>query len=126
MTHVRNHSQDNKSKYQPTIPDVRQSLGGKLQLSNNLQMPLVRVCFLPIPGEPSAQILHANKDENEGSAHDQLPPVEVRGPFVTQQVTQLLMDGVMPGEGDCLGLGIGSGGDDILAVAKQELDLQWG
>lgn len=81
---------------------------------------------MPIPWEPSAQILHADQDENEGSTHDELPPVEVGGPFVTQQITQLLMDGVMPGEGDCLGLGSCSGRDDILTVAKDELNLHRG
>ena len=34
------------------------------------------------------------------------------------------MYGVMPWVGDCLGLGAGSGRNDILRVAEQVLDLQ--
>ena len=76
-----------------------------------------------IPRESFANELHGEKDDNESPAHDEFPPVEVGCPLRPQEVAQLLMDGVMPGVSNSFGLGSGSGGHNILRVAKEVLDL---
>ena len=69
-------------------------------------------------------MLHRHQDNNESSTHEELPPVEVRPPGVTQQIAQLLMNGVMPRERHCLGLSSLGGWNDVLTVPKDVLHLQ--
>ena len=76
------------------------------------------------PREPLANVLHDNKDDNEGAAHDELPPMEVRPPGVSQQIPQLLLDWIMPRERHCDSLAGLGGRNDVLAVPKDVLDLQ--
>ena len=78
-----------------------------------------------LPWVSSANLLHAQKNDKEGSAHDELPPVEVGRPLMPKEVAQLLVYGVMPWESNSLRtLVAGSGRNDILRVAKQVLHLQ--
>lgn len=77
-----------------------------------------------LPGEATANFPHDNQDDQEGTTHDELPPVEVWSPCVTKQVTQLLLNRVMPGVGHSLGSGSSSLRNDVLTVPEKELDLQ--
>ena len=79
---------------------------------------------LHLPWVSSSNFLHAQQNNKEGAAHDELPPVEVGCPLMPKEVAQLLMYGIMPWEGDSLSLVTGSGRNDILRIAKQVLHLQ--
>ena len=75
-------------------------------------------------GPPPSNVFHGNQNDNERAPHDELPPVEVGSPLVAKQITQLLLNRVVPRKGDCLGLDSLGGGDHILAVPKNVLYLQ--
>ena len=75
-------------------------------------------------GPSPSNVLHGNQNDNEGAPHDELPPVEVGSPLVSQQVAQLLLNRIVPREGHCHGLDSLGGGNDILAVPKDILDLR--
>lgn len=74
-------------------------------------------------GPPPSNVFHGDQNDNEGSPHDELPPVEVGSPLVSQQVAQLLMNRIVPREGDSLRLDSLGGRNHILAVPKDVLDL---
>ncbi len=75
-------------------------------------------------GPPPSNVLHGNQDDNESAPHDELPPVEVGSPLVSQQVAQLLLNRIVPRVGDCHGLDSLGGGNYVLAVPKDVLDLR--
>ena len=79
-----------------------------------------------LPREATSNFPHDDQDDQEGTAHDELPPVEVWGPCVTKQVTQLLVDRIMPRVGNSLGSCGSSLRNNVLTVPKKELDLQKG
>lgn len=73
----------------------------------------------------ATDVLHGQQQEDPGQAHDELAPLEVGGPDAAEQVLQLLLHGIMAGEGERWQLQnrrVGRVGP--AAVAEQTLDLQ--